>query len=423
MTRISAKIPVQQLEDPHRGFGPPGPRQRKAFAWRAFAPGAVIGAGVALALAMMWWLGVAYELEVDSGLQVESVVSQPVEPAAVAEMRERAKLFARRADSVETQALGVAADDSLLDAYRKRADLYREWSGRLEARAFSSGATLATREARQILWVYSVCLDLLVCIVGGFVALGLALRSLGTLPRARRVPPRLTAGLIVAAGVLALAAYFLFVGTWYDYQSEPYLLARAALGPRVIGLVRFDDGLHMASSILFGVAGFLLLARLKLSLADAGAPEPRPATEAAREIAESMRVARFGLFVGAAMLVVYVATVSALFHWTLAFVDPGREALFASVQALTRSAVTARSILSSTLVVALYAPVALTLRLVAIDVAARALPDATVPAREEWMKEHGLASTSSFEHLKTLAAILAPVITGPLADLLQSSLG
>lgn len=379
-----------------------------------------------LLLVTMWRLGATYDLAVGSGLQPDSVIARPLEPSAVAQLRKSAEDFERRADSVEARALHLALDGGALEGERKRAGLYREWARTLEDRASAQDAALATREARRILWVYSIGLDLLVCTITGLLALAVSLRVLGGMRRDGRVTPRFAAGVLAATAMLAVAAYFVFVTWWYDYGSDPFLLVRAAVEPGVLAVVRFDDGFHVAVTT-FGMAlVFLLIAAPRLALArvwDDGASGPSSIAAAAGEIAESMRLTRFVLYVVAALLVVYVIAMSALFHWMMAFVDPGRQALFAGVEALTRSAVTGRSLLASGLVVAFSAPLVVMLRVMAGDLAARALPDATMPEREEWMRKHGMAGANAFDNLKLLAAILAPVVTGPLADLLQNALG
>jgi hypothetical protein len=253
------------------------------------------------------------------------------------------------------------------------------------------------------LWVYVASLDLLVAGLASLIALGSGLKE------RRRV-----AG--VAAAMLIPAVLFgvLFACTWYDYHTPPYQLASSVLGRHVLRVAHISDGLHILAVVLFAMSAVFAGARL-----------PRPgvthdiasAEVAAREIREAMRATRFGLFVGATMLVVYVAATSSLFEWALAYVNPQPKALFDGFQAMANSAVTARSLLASALLLSLYGPAALMLRVMADDVSARIHPEPV--SRETWISEHGLGADNWLHPLKPLAAIVAPAVTGVVAQVLQ----
>jgi hypothetical protein len=389
-------------------------------------PGLSIGVAAAAVLVTAWFIGTAYDLRMPGGLRLEQVVAAPLEPADPPTLRARAMTLARRGDSLEAAALAGALPADGARAAREQAELYGEWAARLDARAHATETAAATREARRILWVYSITLDLIVCTGAALFALGLVVWALVRLRRERVVSRRFAAGVVTVDGVLGVAVAAFFVRVWYDYRTEPFQLVRAAAGKNVLGMVRFDDGLHVGTCTLLVVSCVMLLAVPRLLAshpADGHPPTPAAASRDARLVAEALRLARGVLYVGAAMVVVYVATVSAVFQWTLAYVDAGRPALLQGVEALTQSAVTARSLIASGLLVAIHVPTVFILRMRASGLAARALPDASLPEREEWMQAQGLSSSNPSQHVKTVAAILAPVVTGPIAGALLGVLG
>lgn len=404
---------------------PPHPARREPL-WRAMLPGLATGVAAAAVMVTAWVIGTAYDVRMPSGLRPEQVLTAPLEPAASSALRARAAVLARRGDSIEAAALAAALPADGAKAAREQAELYGEWAAEMDARGHAGETAAATREARRILWVYSITLDLVVCTAAALVALGLVVWVLVRLRRERVVSSGLAAGVLTVGGALGVAVAAVFVRVWYDYGTEPFQLVGAAAGESVLRMVRFDDGLHVGTCTLFVVACVMLLAAPRLLAshpADGHPPTPAAAARDARLVAEALRTARGVLYVGAAMVVVYVATVSAVFQWTLAFVDAGRPALLQGVEALTQSAVTARSLIASGLLVAIYGPTVVSLRMMANGLAARALPDASLPEREEWMQAQGLASSNASQHIKTVAAILAPVVTGPIAGALQGILG
>ncbi|HEX6371787.1 MAG TPA: hypothetical protein VF006_22890 [Longimicrobium sp.] len=404
---------------------PPAPARREPL-WRAMIPGLSTGVAAAAVLVTAWFIGTAYDVRMPGGLRPEQVIAAPLEPAAPSALRARAAVLVRRGDSIEAAALAGALPADGVKAAREQAELYGEWAAQLDARAHAAETAAATREARRILWIYSLTLDLIVCAAAALVALGLVVRALVRLRRERVVSGGLAAGVLAVDGALGVAVAAFFVRVWYDYRTEPFQLVGAAAGESVLRMVRFDDGLHVGTCTLL-VAGCVMLLAVPRLLAshpaDGHPPTPAAAARDARLVAEALRIARCVLYVGAAMVVVYVATVSAVFQWTLAYVDAGRPALLQGVEALTQSAVTARSLIASGLLVAIYGPTVLTLRMMANRLAARALPDASLPAREEWMQAQGLSSSNPSQHIKTVAAILAPIVTGPIAGALQGVLG
>jgi hypothetical protein len=148
-----------------------------------------------------------------------------------------------------------------------------------------------------------------------------------------------------------------------------------------------------------------------------------PATEVdlargARELADTNRLFRIALYFAAAMLVAYVAAVSSLFQWVLAFVEPDKT-VYTAVEELTNSAITGRALLASGLLVFGFGASAALVRLIGFNLARRALPQGSTVDREAWTTEQGLVAIDLRQQLRTLAAILAPLATGVIAQIVN----
>jgi hypothetical protein len=379
-----------------------------------------MGVGAGLLMVSIWVMGTRFGLG-NGAVPPERVLAAPLDGTSAAALRERVRRFESLADAAETRAARPGGTVDSVVQLSDQAERYRAWARDLDYRAHSRDATLAMHDARRTLWVYSTTLDLLVCCVAALFALGIAVVVLRRLRKEQQVSRRFVRMVLLSAFLVTAVAYAVVSRYWTGYDTPAHVLARACLGPDVMRLVHFDDSLHVALATLFAVAGWLALAAPTLMAGGAEA-EPSRAEQSAREIAESMRLTRCTLYVGATMLVVYVATVSALFHWTMAFVDPTDLVLYQNVNALTRSAVTTRSILATGLVVSVYGPASVILRLMAAELSRRALPKGTFAEREDWMKLHGLAFKDTAAFLKPVAAILAPLLTGPISDALRHAI-
>jgi hypothetical protein len=397
---------------------------RRRPRWRVLIPGFVTAVAAASVVVTAWVLGDRFDRRVESGFDPSRAIAAAIDRETAERLHVRADSLGRRAEELEEAALDPGLPEATAEMHRKRAQMVAQASAKLRERASSGDAMLATREARRIVWIYSVCLDLLVCTAASLIALAVALQVLRLLVRENRVTPGFVAAVLAADAVLSAAVYLWFRKVWYDYETEPFVLIREAISPDVLSLMRFDDGFHVATITLFLVACTLVLAFPKLPPSGERDPEgadPAVVGRAARDIAQSMRVIRWILYVGAAMVVVYVATMTAVFQWAMTYVDLTRADLRAGVDALTQSAVTARSLLASALLVSIYVPTTFTLRLMASDLAARALPEGSFPEREKWMEERGIAAAGATQHVKTIAAVLSPVIAGPIASFLQGA--
>jgi hypothetical protein len=124
------------------------------------------------------------------------------------------------------------------------------------------------------------------------------------------------------------------------------------------------------------------------------------------------------LYAGTCALVIYVLRVSIQANWALAYLPPSPEnkgdAPAAVMASLTSAFTSAQAASSTLLLAAIYIPAFIILRSRAV---ALADPRMAPKAREDWLKENGL-SVSFTEHLPRVAAILGPLIVGPLGELL-----
>ncbi|HYR11828.1 MAG TPA: hypothetical protein VEQ60_28850 [Longimicrobium sp.] len=389
-----------------------------AASWQVMGPGLAMILSALLLMGLTWGISARFGLQ-DSGIRPHAVMLRPADPAAADALLQRADRLTALARAAEARALSGPADPDTLERYRKLAELYQDWARETSAQARAREATLASHDALRTLWAYGTTLDLLACSVGGLVAWGIALRAMGRLRSRGRVSKRAAKRVLTTIAVVPAAVYFGFMEVWRGFDTPAHLLARAALPEPALRTVAMDDSLHVAMALMYVAACWVAVAAPALARRQDGSDDH---AGSAREIADSMRLVRYTLYMGAAMLVVYVATVSSFFHWVSAFVDPADEAVASGVDALARSAVTARSFIATGLVAMVYLPSAMCLKLMAVNLAERALPEGSVPQREEWMKTHGILVAGTVDHLKPVAAILAPLLAGPVAEVLQHAI-
>jgi hypothetical protein len=382
--------------------------------WQPSSSMLVPGVAIGLFLLSLWWFGTRYELRPQSEFQPQNVVEQVIDGRAAAQLRRDAARLQDTADALEERAFLDTATDNSAKALVARAERYRVRAQRLASEAGARDAVLASRHAKRLLWLYAATVDIVVCILAGLVALGVTYRTLRT--ERRRRPMAVVAGMMV----LSIPAAVLFAWKWYDYATPPYALVQAAVGSHILAFMRWSDGLHILAVTLIMWSGVFtapaVLLRRGAVQALSGESE---ITRAARDVASRNELFRLALYVASAMLVMYVVAVSSLFQWVLAFVGSD-QAVTAGVEALTKSATTARALLASGLLVFGFGTAAAMGRVIGSELVTRALPDASTTEREAWTREQGLTSTNFRPQLKALAAILAPLATGILAQVLQS---
>jgi hypothetical protein len=140
-------------------------------------------------------------------------------------------------------------------------------------------------------------------------------------------------------------------------------------------------------------------------------------------IAIQLKQLLFVFTLGAAVLVASSLQIYAMLQWSLSCLQPlldgGDSALYHSVERLALSFVTWRGLIYTLWLSAIYLPAAYILRSRAIALAVAADDGHSINSQHRWMEERGL-SLSVTDMLPRLAALLAPLLTGPAAELIRS---
>lgn len=378
---------------------------------RPYLPALIPGGAGALFLLCLWWVGIRHELRPPSEFHSRHVLQQVMADTTAGRLLATADSLERVAGGLEAQRWRPGVLDTAVTRLVPAAARTRALADSVRGRVGAREAVLARRHAKRLLWLYAFCVDVVVCIFAGLIALGATLYVL----RARQVSWRSAAGVLTVTTMLSAPPALLFFGQWYDFATPPYALVEAALGTEILRLVRASEGLHILAVTLIvwiGVFGAPTLPVRGPVNTDADAA-------GVAQLAQAGRLFRLALYTAAAMLVVYVAAMSSLFQWVLAFVNPD-PTVFSAVKEMTESAVTARGLLASGLLVFGFGASAAIMRLIAMRLATSALPEASIAERETWAQQQGLGGTGFREHLKTVTAVLAPFITGVFAQILQN---
>lgn len=202
----------------------------------------------------------------------------------------------------------------------------------------------------------------------------------------------------LAADVSLLVALL----TAQDIYSPAQQLLRATVGqalPSINKVSRFGDALGLAGTLWLAVAACATLWQkdMKNELNE-------------EQVTKRVRLLRPILYVGAATLVIAVFRLSATHAWAVSYLPPDGE-LGKAVANLTTGIVGTLGTLFTLLIGGIYLPAALILRGRLRAVAA------TQPDPQAWMASHGMALTLP-QSLPRLLALLAPLLAGPLGDLL-----
>jgi hypothetical protein len=135
-----------------------------------------------------------------------------------------------------------------------------------------------------------------------------------------------------------------------------------------------------------------------------------------------MKLLRLSLYLGAAVLVTEILNVSALLHWPLAYLNTNGTAYGESIDSLVSALITERAINYTGFLAVLYIPAFLVFKADAYSVACHKLPDKSLADREAWLKERGIAF-SIWEYWPRAVAILGPVLSTPVSELIRHVLG
>jgi hypothetical protein len=284
--------------------------------------------------------------------------------------------------------------------------------------ASADGAPPLTPDERAMLWsgrlpwLFFVALN---NIVNAFVIF-ISIHLIGRTASGRNVLGRFTRrpGRRAAVGVLLLAlASFAAWNTdhrWLMPQMDEVLRCTVRVDlPSVDKLAYLTNLLTLLATGCFVAATCAVLW-----------PAERARRRREADLARRLNLLRLLLYVGAASLVAYILRMSFTMNWAMLHVAPALEKdAAASVVANTMGSfasafVTTQAGATTLLLAATYVPAVLVLRRRAEALVGRRLAP---QEREEWLKTRGLSASLS-EYLPRLAAILGPLLAGPLGDLL-----
>lgn len=248
--------------------------------------------------------------------------------------------------------------------------------------------------AGQMRWALAAGLSVLVGLGAAGYACYLLVWSLDTVRPLVRVGS--VVGALVGVGVVSIA----LVGTNEGHSAHTWRQLTAPTVaeafPPVVPWTPWLDTTAMLVAFLVAVAISALLARsLTTDVSERSSLEPfRSRLE-------------WALYAGAALLVVNAFRVTALMSWSLSFLNP-ESAYSGGVESVASAVVFSQGCLYSLLLAGVYVPAALILERRARSTATDA-KDAEGPNRPD--------SFGVLTMLTQLAAILSPLLTGPIADL------
>lgn len=380
--------------------------------------------------------------------QAQAIENQLSAGFELRNLRSTSTYFRQKAEKLEKQGVKSTQDTKAL---RDKAYLFRAWAQNQEKQAQAIEIQLAAkakvrlqRDARLIVWANAIAIDTIlvtVALIVGFLALLLLIFKAQS--RSKR---QFLIFIFLLSCIVMLCSYYSFGPIWKANKGTASLLLQSYLnspdffndyqestdGTRVLEEIRKNNALHVAGAWLYVMVASAILSFPRLC----SNPETRRGIasiqnddlamqvleEEAWEFANAMRLMRLMLYLLALVLVVYMLTVRVQFQWLLSFIDPGQKEFSESVKGLTASGMTMRSIQSTVLIAAIYLPPTCILRLLAWELANRALPNKPLKKQSDWLVARDLNYTTNLERLTPVVAMLAPIITGPLAELIQSLL-
>jgi hypothetical protein len=268
----------------------------------------------------------------------------------------------------------------------------------------------------RFLWLFMTGLNFLACFATVAAGIYIVAKVLAGRPR------RYQLGFAGSLALLTLLALFFFLGrddnisrlvdcpTGYETERlvNQYLACTATTEmPSVIAVSNWTIALsYTAAFLLVLLSGAILW------------PVPSQLQRAEKEkaISERIKLSRVLLYTGMLQLVISTLRLNAAFRWSQSFLPPA--ANNPASKALEHLAATLGSTEAATytlILVAIYLPALFILRNRACTlINHEECP--TPPAREKWLQERGL-SISISAYVPRLAAILAPLLAGPLGDM------
>jgi len=208
--------------------------------------------------------------------------------------------------------------------------------------------------------------------------------------------------ILIVVGVAADVSLVVALLTAHDTYSPAQQLLRATVGqvlPWINKFNRFGDALSLTGTICLAAAACATLWHKDVN---------KEFDET--QLMQRVRLLRPVLYVGAATLVIAVLRLSAMHAWAISYLPPDGE-LGKSVASLTSGIVGTLGTLLTLLLAGIYLPAIITLRARLRELAAKE------PDPEAWMAQHGVG-LSLPQFLPRVVALLAPLLAGPLGDIL-----
>jgi hypothetical protein len=283
-----------------------------------------------------------------------------------------------------------------------------------------AGPIKATVIQWRFLWLFMVGLNILACAATIVIGIYIVQRVLAG--RSRRYQ-QVFAGSII---LLTLLAFYIFLSREPNLSSLVNCRDNYPTNRLVNQFLACTVTSEMPSVIAvsnwiiaFSYMAAFLLVLLSVAILWPVAKERRTSE---LEISERIKLLRILLYTGMFQLVISTLRLSATFHWATSFFlsqdENNPAAATAMVKSLERLASTLSSIEAATytlILIAIYVPAIFILRNRAyLLISQEDCP--TPPSREKWLEERGL-NISVSAYIPRMAALLAPLLAGPLGDM------
>jgi hypothetical protein len=284
----------------------------------------------------------------------------------------------------------------------------------------TAGAVKATVIQGRFLWLFTVGLNILACV--GTVMIGVYIVWNVIAGRSRRYQQAFAGSMIL----LTLLAFVLFlsrepninslVRCSADYTNNrlvnQFLACTATIElPSVIAVSNWIIALSYTSAFLLVLLSSAILWPVE---------KERQTSEA--EISKRTKLLRVLLYTGMVQLVTSTLRLSTTFHWATSFLplddkNPASGPLIKAVVGLATTLTYIEAATYTLILVAVYLPAILILRSRACKLITSDEFQAE-PAREKWLQERGLALSISV-YIPRLVALLAPLLAGPMSDMVM----
>jgi hypothetical protein len=183
---------------------------------------------------------------------------------------------------------------------------------------------------------------------------------------------------------------------------------------QIIPIVRGTIGVSYAAAVLLALTSCAILW-----------PPPRGGADTPLELAGRMRLIRALLYFSTVLLVIVSLRFGAELRWAAELLKawqptptpPAAERGIKIIESFFSVITSTAAGFNTMMLAAVYLPAAFALRRRAYRLAEERDEEATLPAREKWLQAQGLTLSSS-EYLPRIAALLAPLLAGPIGELI-----